>query len=757
MLKRVRFSRIAVVSILGLTLLGSTAVPIAAQETTTVAASPVASPVVHLDPAMVAGISIPMQNNQRTGVVEGTGISGSPQIDWQTPIDEEAGWLPAVGDGIIADISATRLSAYDRATGDLLWQVPFSADSGNPVLIDGVIYLTGVDGAFAFDAATGAQLWQFDAGLPPGTEDWMPPSTLLTGDPLKIGDTVFVSGGLWGGVYALDAATGEELWRFDTNGTVPGSLSEADGAIVFSSDGIRTFVDDGTESTLHALDPATGDELWSIPLGEGVMSFATALIVDGKALLNIYDQTQNRGSVRAYDLATHELLWTTVIAPVNGTGPMSASDGKFYISGADATGVFAYDLNTGDLVWEHETSGVTNGFAPVVGNELLVLTNDATLESVDTVTGGTFWNLPVGDRVPYGVSGAQVVDGTIYVDAGTQLLAISGDGGPAPAVTGGSDYPEAAPVAADADDFFSVQSQLTPGEPFFGPQGIAVAPDGKVYVIDAINDRIQVFNADGSFLKFWGETGSGDGQFNFHEENARYGGDITFTSDGTPYVSDSNNGRVQKFDADGNFIAAWPIASADGDGSSFLEGIAVDESTGRIYVGDWNSNLILMADADGQYVGEWGADGATNSMLFANPTDVAVAKDGTVLVTDSQRQRLRFFTPDGELVQTWGGAGTDVGRYDGLTSVALDASGNIYVLDYNNARIQVYSPDGEVIGVFSGRLADSEVFSNAWSVAVGPDGLVYVVDEGVEDGLVAVLRTPLTTAPAATPIASPAA
>src|SRR5690606_5934306 len=110
-----------------------------------------ASPIASLDPAMVAGVSIPMENPQRTGVPMGEGIVGMPRIDWQTPLDEESGGVPAVGDGIVVALSRSRLNVFDRASGELLWAIPFEPDSGNPVLVDGTIYVTGLGGAFAFD------------------------------------------------------------------------------------------------------------------------------------------------------------------------------------------------------------------------------------------------------------------------------------------------------------------------------------------------------------------------------------------------------------------------------------------------------------------------------------------------------------------------------------------------------------------------------------------------------------------------------
>ena len=71
---------------------------------------------------------------------------------------------------------------------------------------------------------------------------------------------------------------------------------------------------------------------------------------------------------------------------------------------------------------------------------------------------------------------------------------------------------------------------------------MAVAADGSVYVADRGNHRIQKFDADGVFVTKWGSSGTGNGQFNLP-----FG--VAVAADGSVYVADRGNHRIQKFDA----------------------------------------------------------------------------------------------------------------------------------------------------------------------------------------------------------------
>jgi DNA-binding beta-propeller fold protein YncE len=107
-----------------------------------------------------------------------------------------------------------------------------------------------------------------------------------------------------------------------------------------------------------------------------------------------------------------------------------------------------------------------------------------------------------------------------------------------------------------------------PGE-LLGPQGLAIDGAGNIVVADEGNHRIQVFSADGVFLRQWGYLGSGDREFNGPH-------DVAVDSHGRMYVVDSGNQRVQVFTAEGTFLLKWGTAGGRPGEFQSPRGIAID-------------------------------------------------------------------------------------------------------------------------------------------------------------------------------------
>ncbi|MEQ1855109.1 MAG: peptidyl-alpha-hydroxyglycine alpha-amidating lyase family protein [Longimicrobiales bacterium] len=93
---------------------------------------------------------------------------------------------------------------------------------------------------------------------------------------------------------------------------------------------------------------------------------------------------------------------------------------------------------------------------------------------------------------------------------------------------------------------------------FDGPADVAIAPNGDIFVADGHgNDRIMKFSPTGEFLMQWGEEGSLLGEFN--EPHT-----LAFDSQGRLFVGDRINQRIQVFDQNGRFLAVWPAIMASG-------------------------------------------------------------------------------------------------------------------------------------------------------------------------------------------------
>ena len=153
-------------------------------------------------------------------------------------------------------------------------------------------------------------------------------------------------------------------------------------------------------------------------------------------------------------------------------------------------------------------------------------------------------------------------------------------------------------------------------------------------------------------------------------------------------------------------------------------GVAVDDD-GFLFVADSRTSRLVRISPDGFELLTIVGDA---SGLLSRPKGVAIGPDGLLYVVDGGNRRIRVFTRDGDLRNSWGGRGSGPGQFNAPRGIALDADGFVYVADGFNDRVQKFGSDGSFVGAWGSRGSEPGEFSTPNGIAVGPAGMVYVAD-----------------------------
>lgn len=307
--------------------------------------------------------------------------------------------------------------------------------------------------------------------------------------------------------------------------------------------------------------------------------------------------------------------------------------------------------------------------------------------------------------------------------------------------------PSAAPVAVDP---YEAATVMLPAEQIFGsefypplglnaPRAIAVGLNDDVYVADSRNHRILHIASDGNLLQEWGsfaDQASGNapnGTF-----NEPWG--VAVGPDGSVYVTDTWNHRVQKFTEDGEPVKMWgqygqPIPDVSESKSSFWgpRGIAVDQN-GQVYVSDTGNKRIVIFDSEGNYLTEFGTAGFDPGQ-FDEPVGVAVGDDGVVYVTDTWNQRVQSFIPNDDGMVYVPLAQWDVHAWFGQSLenkpfISVDGNNHVFITDPEGYRVIEFTSDGQFVRTWGDfGTGDSEI-GLASGVYADDLGNVWVTDSG---------------------------
>ena len=241
------------------------------------------------------------------------------------------------------------------------------------------------------------------------------------------------------------------------------------------------------------------------------------------------------------------------------------------------------------------------------------------------------------------------------------------------------------------------------GGMFIWPHGIDVDSNGNVWVTDAVSEQrtpvgtrghqVVKFSATGDVLMTLGTPGKAGGGKNHFNAPA----DVVIADDGSIFVADGHNGtgnnRVVKFSSNGTYIKEWGKTGYGPGEFRTLHAIALDNE-GRIFVADRANNRIQIFDQEGEFLAKWTQFGCPSGIFFDD--------NGRIFVSDSESDDVNnpgfeMGIRIGEaktgwvhefILYPWGDPRNTAGT--GAEFVAVDRDGNIYGGEPRPRNLQKY-------------------------------------------------------------------
>jgi DNA-binding beta-propeller fold protein YncE/4-amino-4-deoxy-L-arabinose transferase-like glycosyltransferase len=286
-----------------------------------------------------------------------------------------------------------------------------------------------------------------------------------------------------------------------------------------------------------------------------------------------------------------------------------------------------------------------------------------------------------------GAHGARYVEGSVHLTAGYHDLELRyfQDGG-SRALDLWLTPPEGGKELIPPTALFPQEGQA-PVQPPAGPPETETAPPGRV--------------AD----RFWREWAD-------PEAGMQPRGVAVSPIDGRVYAADAAVGRIQVFDAEGKPLFAFGEEELDEPGD-----LAVD-SRGNVFVLDPLRDSVVRFSGEGAFEGRF-----REALRLFRPRGIGIDAADRLYVADTGGGRVVILTPSGELLASWGQAGSGPGQFDQPTDVAIAPNGHVYVADTFNGRVQWLDADGVYLGEWPILPANTY---DAPHLAVSPGNVLYL-------------------------------
>lgn len=251
---------------------------------------------------------------------------------------------------------------------------------------------------------------------------------------------------------------------------------------------------------------------------------------------------------------------------------------------------------------------------------------------------------------------------------------------------------------------------------FQQPRGIAIDASRNLLVADTENGRVQVFDAAGKFVRQIKPLGA--------QESFRFPRAIAVNSLGIIYVTDDLDFRIYKFDSAGRQLAIWKRPRIQEENPS-IPGRLLIGTNGNLYLSEPNNHRVLVYDSNEKLLGSLGREHGLQS-----PGGMVIDSKGQLCVLDFGTMMVHVFDRKLQAVMTFGKRGNGPGEFSVPREMCIDRFGYFFIADTLNHRIQVFDPDGKYLLAFGKKGIGPGEFSGPEGLAMGQDDRLFVTDRG---------------------------
>lgn len=249
------------------------------------------------------------------------------------------------------------------------------------------------------------------------------------------------------------------------------------------------------------------------------------------------------------------------------------------------------------------------------------------------------------------------------------------------------------------------------------PSDVAVAPDGRVFVADGVNNRIVAFHPGGAVMRELTSAG---------ETPLSRPLGVDAQADGTLWIADTGNARIVAVAADGALLHEFAIPP-NGETPADVTDVAVDVDGRRVWFTDNDADQVGYVDTASGAVTRLGGSGESLGQ-FRYPYGLAPGADGLVFVAEALNGRVQVARADGQPAGRIGSYGVRLGELYRPKGITLSADGAVWVSDARIGVVQVFRPSGECLDVLRDEEGEPFRFDAPAGLDFGPDGSLYVVE-----------------------------